>query len=78
MTQTTEVNTIDIAKLNLKEGDILFVNADSVDIEAFRKASFYQGVAHVVIVPVMVPPGMSVTEQLAVAYVEAANERPNG
>lgn len=65
----------EIRVLNLKEGDTLFVNADSIDLEGLRKLNLP---VKVYIVPVFVLPGMSVVDQLAVTRTETANEQPNG
>jgi len=74
MIETMEVNTVDIAKLHLKDGDTLFVNADAVDLENLRHL---QVLSNIAIVPVFCLPGMSVAEQLAVTHTEVASERPN-
>jgi len=72
---TQKIEASEIAVLNLKEGDTLFVNADAIDIEGLRKLR----VPFVVpVVAVYCLPGMSVVDQLTVTRTEAASEQSNG
>jgi hypothetical protein len=52
-----------IQKLQLKEGDVLFVNPEAVDMECL----VVSGTVKVPVVGVYVTPGSSVADQLAVA-----------
>ena len=58
----------DIVKFNLKDGDTLFVNADTIDVFALRDSlsNVFSGV-RVAIIPVLPMVGQTVPECLAVA-----------
>lgn len=53
----------DVLRWSVKDGDVLFVNADAVDIDAFRRLNL--GV-RVIIIPVQCQPGTSISDSVAV------------
>jgi hypothetical protein len=57
-------------RLNIKNGDLLFVNANVVDVEAMAKHPFFydrERPTDFLVVPVYVPAGMKLQDCLVVA-----------
>ncbi len=68
------INLEDVVRLAVQDGDVLFVNNESVDIEIMKQWRF--GDKKFFIVPVYVPHGKTVADCLAVA--NKATALPSG
>jgi hypothetical protein len=65
----------EIVRLSVKDGDILFVDAEAVDAEAIQKFPWFKDDnRHFIIIPVMVPKDKTVADCLAVAGKEAQQQ----
>ena len=59
----------DIVRWEAKDGDVLFVNADAIDVSVLRKLDISK---HVIIIPVHCEPGASVSDSVAVLQTKEA------